>query len=309
MVKSRPFFLGSGFFVLGSEHRHLRDILEAVVHEPRQLLYALHGGGRDGYKGQAFALHILPEGLDLLFGGKVTLVAHHDLRALGQHGAELCQFLVDLFKVLDGVAALAAGNIHNVQQQAAALHMAQEIMTQTNAFAGTLDQAGDVGADKACALAHRHNAQRGHKGGKVVVCDLGLCRADGGDEGGLAHVGEADQTHVRNQLQLQGHLKILAGHTGFCKLGNLAGGGGKVCVAVAAAAALSNGDRGVVGQVCDDKAALCVLDHGAQRHLMTRFSAFLRGTGLRRPCRPPGPHTCAYSGNPSGWTDGRPPQR
>ena len=140
-------------------------------------------------------------------------------------------------------------------------------MTQTDALAGTLDQAGNVGADKACALAHRHNAQRGHKGGKVVVCDLGLCRADGGDEGGLTHVGEADQTHVRDQLQLQRHLQILAGHTGLCKLGDLAGGGGKVCVAVAATAALGNGDRGVVGQVCDNKAALCVLDHSAQRHL------------------------------------------
>ena len=259
--------LGLRLFVLGGEHRHLRDILEAVVHEPRQLLYALHGGGRDGHKGQTLALHILAEGLDLLFGGKVALVAHHDLRALGQHGAELCQLLVDLFKVLDGVAALAAGNVNDVQQQAAALHMAQEIVAQTNAFTGTLDQAGNVGADKACALAHRHNAQRGHKGGKVVVCDLGLGGADGGDKGGLTHVGEADQTHVCDQLQLQGHLQILAGHTGLCKLGDLAGGGGKVCVAVAAAAALSNGDRGVVGQICDDKAALCILDHGAQRHL------------------------------------------
>ena len=141
--------------------------------------------------------------LDLLLGGQIALVAHDDLRALGQHGAELCQLLVDLFKVLDGVAALAAGNIHHVQQQAAALHMAQEVVSQTDALAGTLDQAGDVGADKACALAHRHNAQRGHQGGKVVVCDFGLCRADGGDEGGLAHIGEADQTHVRDQLQFQ----------------------------------------------------------------------------------------------------------
>ena len=76
------------------------------------------------------------------------------------------------------IAALATGNVNNMQQQAAALHMAQEIVAQTNALAGTLDQAGDVGADKACALAHRHNAQRGHKGGKVVVGDLGLGGAD-----------------------------------------------------------------------------------------------------------------------------------
>ena len=111
-----------------------------------------------------------------------------------------------------------------MQQQAAALHMAQEVVAQTDALTGTLDQAGDVGADKACALAHRHNAQRGHKGGKVVVCNLGLGGADGGDKGGLTHVGEADQTHVCDQLQLQGHLQILAGHTGLCKLGDLAVG-------------------------------------------------------------------------------------
>ena len=53
--------LGFLLFVLGGEHRHLRDILEAVVHAPRQLLDALHGGGRDGPEGQPLALHILAE--------------------------------------------------------------------------------------------------------------------------------------------------------------------------------------------------------------------------------------------------------
>ena len=259
--------LGFGLLVLGREHRHRRDILQAVVHETRQLLHALHGGSGDGHEGQALIFHILAEGVDLLLGGQIALVAHHDLRALGQHGAELCQLFVDLFKVLDGVAALAAGNVHHMQQQAAALHMAQEVVAQTDALAGTLDQAGDVGADKAGTLCHRHNAQRGHQCGKVVVCDLGFCRADGGDEGGLAHIGEADQTHVRDQFQLQRHLNVLAGHTGLCKLGDLAGRRCKVRVAVAASAALCNGDRVMIRQVCNDKAALGVLDDGAQRHL------------------------------------------
>ena len=40
-----------------------------------------------------------------------------------------------------------------------------------------------------------------------------------------------------------------------------------MCIAVAAAAALCDGDRGVVRQVRNDKAALGVLDDGAQRHL------------------------------------------
>ena len=80
-----------------------------------------------------------------------------------------------------------------MQQQAAALHMAQEVVAQTNALTGTLDQAGDIGADKARALTHRHDTQGGHQRGEVIVRDLGLGRADGGDEGGLTHIGEADQ--------------------------------------------------------------------------------------------------------------------
>ncbi len=188
--------LGLGLLVLGGEHGHRRDVLQAVVDQTRKLPHALHGGGGDGHEGQALALHIPAEAVDLLLGGQVALVAHHDLGALGQRGAELCQLLVDLLKVLDGLTALAAGDIHDVQQQAAALHMAEEVVAQTDALAGTLDEAGDIGADKACALTHRHDAQRGHQRGEVVVRDLRLGRADGRDEGGLAHIGEADQAHI-----------------------------------------------------------------------------------------------------------------
>ena len=140
-------------------------------------------------------------------------------------------------------------------------------MAQADALAGTLDEAGDVGADEACALTHRHDAQRRHQRGKVVVCNFRLCGADGRDEGGLAHVGEADEAHIRDELQLESYLNVLAGHTGLCELGDLAGGGGKVCIAVAAASSLGDGDGGVVGQVGDDKAALGVLDDRPQRHL------------------------------------------
>ena len=189
-----------------------------------------------------------------------------------------------------------------MQQQAAALHMAEEIVAQADALTGTLDQAGDVGADKACALPHRDDAQRGHQSGEVVVCDLGLGRADGGDEGGLAHVGEADEAHIRDQLQLQRHLNVLAGHTGLCKLGDLAGGRGKMRVAIAAAAALGDGHRGVVGQIRDDKAALRVLDDGAQRHLDDKvLGIFAVAEACAALAALIGGDTCACSGNPSGW--------
>ena len=90
----------------------------------------------------------------------------------------------------------------------------------------------------------------------MIVCDLGLGRADGGDEGGFAHVGETNESHIRDQLQLQRDLDVLTGHTGLGKLGDLAGRRGKMCIAVAAAAALCHGDGGVVGQVGNDKAAM-----------------------------------------------------
>ena len=82
--------------------------------------------------------------------------------------------MVDLLKVLLGVAPLAAGNIHNVQQQAAALDMAQEGMTQTHALGGALDQTGDVGADKALLRAEAHHAQHRGQRGEMIVGDFGL---------------------------------------------------------------------------------------------------------------------------------------
>ena len=148
--------------------------------------------------------------------------------------------MVDLLKVRLGVAALAAGNIHHVQQQPAALHMAQEIMAQAHAFGGALNEAGDIGADKALFRAHPHHAQHGGQRGEVIVGDLGLGRRDDADKGGLAHVGEADQAHVGDDLQFQLDVQVLPRQAGLGKLGNLTGGGGKVGVAPAAAAALGH---------------------------------------------------------------------
>ena len=114
-----------------------------------------------GREGQALPFNIVFELLHLFRGGDVALVAQHDLGTLGQLGAEARQLMVDLLKVRLGVAALAAGHIHHVQQQPAALHMAQEIMAQAHAFGGALNEAGDIGADKALFRAHPHHAQHG----------------------------------------------------------------------------------------------------------------------------------------------------
>ncbi len=153
-----------------------------------------------------------------------------------------------------------------MQQQAAALHMAQEIVTQAHAFRRTFDQAGDVGADKALLFGHTHHAQHRGQGGEVVVGDLGLGGADHADEGGLAHVGEADETHVRNDLEFQAQMQVLAGQAGLGKTGNLAGGGGEPGIAPAAAAALGHHHRLGAGEVGHNQAAVSLFQHGAAGH-------------------------------------------
>lgn len=69
--------------------------------------------------------------------------------------------MVDLLKVRLGVAPLAAGDIYHMQQQAAALNMAQEVVAEADALRSTLDQTGNVGADKALLRADADDAKHG----------------------------------------------------------------------------------------------------------------------------------------------------
>ena len=81
---------------------------------------------------------------------------------------------VDGVEVRHGVPALAAGDVHHVDEQAAAVDVAQEVVAQAGALAGALDDAGDVRHDEGDALLHLDHAQVGVEGGEVVVGDLGL---------------------------------------------------------------------------------------------------------------------------------------
>ena len=100
----------------------------------------------------------------------------------------------------------------------------------------------------------------------MVVGDLGLGRADDADQGGFAHIGEADQPHVGDQFQFQAHLKLLAGQAGLGEFGDLAGGGGEVGVAPAAPAALGHHHRLVAGNIRHHQAGVRLLHQGAPGH-------------------------------------------
>ncbi|SCJ76342.1 Uncharacterised protein [uncultured Blautia sp.] len=80
-----------------------------------------------------------------------------------------------------------------MDQQAAAVHVPQEVVAQAGALAGALNDAGNVRHDEADAVLYPHHAQIGEQGGEVVVGDLGLGLGYHGEQRGLAHVGEAHQ--------------------------------------------------------------------------------------------------------------------
>ena len=114
----------------------------------------------------------------------------------------------------------------------------------------------------------------------MIVGDLGLGPADHRQQGGLAHIGEAHQTHVGQQLQLQHHVPALPGQTRLGKAGHLTGGGGKVLVAPAAPAALAQNEGLLVRHVLDDLPGLRVPDDGAPGHPQDQVGPVLAGAAL-----------------------------
>ena len=176
--------------------------------------------------------------------------------------------MVDVPDVLNGVASLKAGDVHHVKQQAAAIHVPQEVVPQPRALGGTVNRTGNVGNDKALPAVHPHHARIGRQRGEMVVRDFGACRADAGEQGGLAHAGVADQSDICDQLQLQCQLAFLTLGAVFGKLRRLPGRGCEVLVAPAAAPAPTAGIvRTVIFRhIVYDFAGGGVLDERARRN-------------------------------------------
>ena len=168
---------------------------------------------------------------------QVALVGGDDLHTRCQHVAVGAQLGIDGLKVLDRVASLAAGDVHQMHQQAAAVDVAQKIVAEAGAVARALDDARDVRHDERRTLRHVYDAQVGEEGREVVVCDLRVRLRHHGQQCALAHVREADEAHVRQQFQLEQDRVALARQAGLGKAGHLPRRRGKVLVAPATAPA------------------------------------------------------------------------
>src|SRR5690606_17873432 len=84
--------------------------------------------------------------------------------------------------------------VDKVQQDAAALDMAEKARADALALMGALDQAGNVGENEALAAvaAHGDDAEIGMKRRERIVGDLRLGLRDGGEKGRLTGVGQAN---------------------------------------------------------------------------------------------------------------------
>jgi hypothetical protein len=113
---------------------------------------------------------------------------------------------------------MLAGAVDEMQQDAAALDMAEEAVAETGAFMRALDQAGNVGEHEFAAV-DLDDAELRMQRGEGIVGDLRFGRADRGEKGRLAGIGQADQAGIGDQLQPQPDRALLAGWPGLARRG------------------------------------------------------------------------------------------
>src|SRR5262245_5996726 len=73
-----------------------------------------------------------------------------------------------------------------------------------------LDQTGNVGDHERLVVIVGDDSEIRLEGGKRVVGDLGPCRGDARDQGGLSGVRKANQSYIGEKLQLQSKVFLIA---------------------------------------------------------------------------------------------------
>ena len=239
-----PVVLGCGLLLDLDELRlvdeYRRELLQLVPRQIHQLLDALVGRRGQLRKQEAALLCVLADLLDRLtvIAQQVGLVGNNDLRTRCQKLAVAGKLGVDLLMSSIGSAALTACRVNQMQQQSAAINVAQEVVAQTGTLARALDNARNVGHDEVLLLTDRNHTEVGHQSREVVVCNLRARRRDHAQQRGLADIREADQTDIGQQLQLKDNIALDTRQTRLGKTRCLTRRRCKMRVAPAAVAAL-----------------------------------------------------------------------
>src|SRR5262249_50958392 len=126
------------------------------------------------------------------------------------------------------------------RQDTRALDMSQEFVAQALPLMGTFDQSRQVRREKLPLCIEPHQPQMRLQRGERVVADLGACATDAGEQRRLAGLGQPDQAHVRDELQLEVEYASLAWLSRLGVSRRLSLGAGEARVAPSASSSASN---------------------------------------------------------------------
>ncbi len=134
-----------------------------------------------------------------------------------------------------------------MHEQARALDVREELVAETRALAGALDQTGDVGEHELTLIVVEH-AEVGLERREGVGGDLRRGAREARQQRGLAGVGQPHEANIREQLQAQLQPALLPRQPPLGEARGLARGGGKALVAPPARATAGDDDALTVAQ-------------------------------------------------------------
>ena len=138
---------------------------------------------------------------------------------------------------------MLAGAVDEMQQHPAALDMAEKAVAETEALVGAFDQARNIRQHEFAAV-DRDDAELRMQRGEGIIGDFRLGGADGGEEGRLAGIRQADQAGIGDEFQPQPDGALVARLARIGVARRAVGGGFEMRVAEAAIAAL--GEHGTL---------------------------------------------------------------
>src|SRR6185295_12954007 len=196
---------------------------------------------------------------------QVDLVQNHPAWLVEERFVVLAQFFDNRARVVGGIGVFVERcEIHQMQQQARTLEMAQELMPKSRTLGRTFDETGHVRDDEAAIFVHPHDPQIRVQCGKRIVRDFRPCRRHRSYISGFAGVGQAEKPHVGQDFEFQLESAAFARRARRELARRAVGAGLEMDVSQAALAALRQ-DRGLAvdGEIRQQFAGLDIAHHGA----------------------------------------------
>src|SRR6185312_5277044 len=142
---------------------------------------------------------------------QVGLVEHEPARTVEQFGIEFLEFRLDRAHLVDRIDVLGhRRHVDQMQQQARARDVLEELDAEPRTFRRTFDQSGNVGDHEALIGADAHHAQMRLQRGERIVRNP---RRGGGHrayKSGFSRIRKTEHADIGQHLELQAQLAHLA---------------------------------------------------------------------------------------------------